>query len=222
MCCVVMQRIIVEVNAITPIMWLERKEKTGSTWRFINGYRDAFETKHPRTATIVSTAKARNDFVKVHYLPCSAGADANEHDEDMDEVICPTVLMDLAGLNEDEHSSIFDSAKKKNKFIEFCKEKFDEVSNAIFGDADARVDACKVFVELGKMWRDIQCAARDKLRRDGLASISEAFGWQGCALISEASVSILMDGGRYTEKEAIFSWEDDGAGDLMFGKCTVV
>ena len=62
-------------------MWLTKKEGTGAKWRFLNGYRDAFATKHPRISTIVETSKKRMIFVKARWLPCSHLVHTADDDE---------------------------------------------------------------------------------------------------------------------------------------------
>ena len=204
---------------------LLHSQTTGAKWAYINGYRDVFASKHCRAASLIETYDKRLRFIQHNWLPCGADADAATEDaaEAARAAICPTVLLELAGIGEDENASIFSSGGKRNAFVEFCAEHFESVALSLHEDAETAtaVNASQVFIKLGSMWREQQLSKRDELRRNGLASLSEAFGWKGCALISAQAVRLLERGGK-NHDSAVFSWEDDGTGDDMFGKCTVL
>ena len=71
-------------------------QTTGAKWAYINGYRDVFASKH----CIVETYDKRLRFIQHNWLPCGADADAATEDaaEAARAAICPTVLLELAGI----------------------------------------------------------------------------------------------------------------------------
>ena len=93
------------------------------------------------------------------------------------------MLIELAGIPENEHALALSGGRKKNSFVKYCGEQYETVASQLKGDSGEAVDPCEIFKELGRSWQELKLAERDQLLRNGLASLSEAFGWQGCAIM---------------------------------------